>query len=113
LFIATVDWISIRRLHKVFGRRRGANEQQKWQIVSSRVIQAEYSEIKVMKFDAIVHEAEEGGYWAEVPSVPGCVSQGETMDELIANLREAINGCLSAPVPDERRAEGLVLEIAV
>jgi len=66
-----------------------------------------------MKFDAIVHEAEEGGYWAEVPAVPGCVSQGETMEELIANLREAISGCLSAPVPDDGRLEGLVLEIAV
>jgi predicted RNase H-like HicB family nuclease len=66
-----------------------------------------------MKFVAIVHEAEEGGYWAEVPAVPGCVSQGETMEELIVNLREAISGCLSAPVPDDRRSEGLVLEIAV
>ncbi|MDP3898380.1 MAG: type II toxin-antitoxin system HicB family antitoxin, partial [Mesorhizobium sp.] len=38
----------------------------------------------------IVHEAEEGGYWAEVPAVPGCASQGDTMEELIANVREAI-----------------------
>jgi predicted RNase H-like HicB family nuclease len=62
---------------------------------------------KMMKFDAIVHKAEEGGYWAEIPAVPGCVSQGETMEELIANLREAINDRLSAPVLDDRRAEGL------
>ena len=47
--------------------------------------------------EAIVHEAEEGGYWAEVPTLPGCATQGETMEELMANLREAIAGCLSAP----------------
>lgn len=44
-----------------------------------------------MIFPAIVHEAEEGGYWAEVPSLPGCMTEGETMDELKANLLEAIH----------------------
>ena len=48
-----------------------------------------------MKFHAIVHKAEEGGYWAEVPSSPGCATQGDTMYELCSNLREAIEGCLS------------------
>lgn len=43
----------------------------------------------------LVHEAAEGGYWAEVPSIPGCATQGETMEELLANIREAIAGCLS------------------
>ena len=47
-----------------------------------------------MKVSVIVHEAEEGGYWAEVPSIPGCSTQGETYDELIVNLKEAIEGCL-------------------
>ena len=42
-----------------------------------------------MNIRTIIHDAEEGGYWAEVPAIPGCVSQGETMDELLANLREA------------------------
>ena len=51
-----------------------------------------------MKIRAIVHKAEEGGFWAEVPSIPGCATQGETMDELRFNLLEAIEGCLSAPV---------------
>ena len=51
-----------------------------------------------MKIHAIVHKAEEGGFWAEVPSIPGCATQGETMDELRFNLREAIEGCLSVPV---------------
>ena len=43
-----------------------------------------------MKLKAIIHEAEEGGYWAEVPALPGCVTQGETREELEGNLREAI-----------------------
>ena len=52
----------------------------------------------VMKVHAIVHKAEEGGFWAEVPSIPGCATQGDTMEELRSNLVEAIEGCLSIPV---------------
>ncbi len=48
-----------------------------------------------MKVKVVIHEAEEGGYWAEVPAIPGCASQGDSFDELVANLREAIEGCLS------------------
>ena len=48
-----------------------------------------------MKIKIIVHEAEEGGYWAEVPAIPGCVSQGETLEELDNNIREAIVGYLA------------------
>lgn len=48
-----------------------------------------------MEVSVIVHEAEEGGFWAEVPSIPGCVTQGETLEELRDNLRDAIQGCLS------------------
>jgi len=44
----------------------------------------------------LIHNAEEGGYWAEVPALPGCVSQGETMDEVRTNVREAIEGWLLA-----------------
>lgn len=54
-----------------------------------------------MTFKAIIHDAEEGGYWAEVPALPGCVSQGETIQELHDNLREAIRGCLA--VLNERK----------
>ncbi|MGB9256031.1 MAG: type II toxin-antitoxin system HicB family antitoxin [Candidatus Korobacteraceae bacterium] len=43
----------------------------------------------------IVHEAEEGGYWAEVPAIPGCATQGETLEELLANAHQAVVGCLS------------------
>ena len=49
-----------------------------------------------MKLRAIVHPAEEGGYWAEVPALPGCMTQGETKEELLKNLREAIEGWLAA-----------------
>ena len=51
-----------------------------------------------MNVKVIVHEAEEGGFWAEVPSIPGCATQGETFEELEANLREAIEGCLSVDI---------------
>lgn len=67
-----------------------------------------------MKIKAVVHEAEEGGFWAEVPAIPGCASQGETMDELMQNLREAIEGCLSAEVPQEETGDKeRIIEIAI
>lgn len=67
-----------------------------------------------MKFKIVVHEAEEGGFWAEVPAIPGCASQGETMDELLANIREAIAGCLEADVPVPGDTDhSRVLEIAL
>uniref|UniRef100_B8HKN1 Uncharacterized protein n=1 Tax=Cyanothece sp. (strain PCC 7425 / ATCC 29141) TaxID=395961 RepID=B8HKN1_CYAP4 len=47
-----------------------------------------------MKIRAIIHLAEEGGYWAEVPALPGCITEGDTMEEVIANLKEAIEGWL-------------------
>jgi predicted RNase H-like HicB family nuclease len=47
-----------------------------------------------MKIKVIVHEAAEGGYWAEVPGIPGCATQGETFEELLRNLYEAVEGCL-------------------
>ena len=48
-----------------------------------------------MKIKVVVHEAEEGGYWAEVPAIPGCATQGDTMEKLMANVKEAIEVCLS------------------
>lgn len=48
-----------------------------------------------MKLKVIVHEAEEGGYWAEVPAILGCATQGETFEELLQNLYEAVEGCLA------------------
>jgi predicted RNase H-like HicB family nuclease len=67
-----------------------------------------------MNLKAIVHEAEEGGFWAEVPAIPGCATEGETMDELLANLREAIQGCLSVDLaPPRKGGKQQVLDIAV
>ena len=43
-----------------------------------------------MIIKAIVHHAEEGGFWAEVPALPGCLTQGETPEEIQQNLLEAI-----------------------
>ncbi|HEY7231779.1 MAG TPA: type II toxin-antitoxin system HicB family antitoxin [Pseudolabrys sp.] len=67
-----------------------------------------------MKIKVVVHDAEEGGFWAEVPAIPGCATQGETMDELLRNVHEAIEGCLSVdiaePKPDDKQR---ILEIAV
>jgi predicted RNase H-like HicB family nuclease len=67
-----------------------------------------------MTLKAIIHQAEEGGFWAEVPALPGCLTQGETLDELQANLREAIELWLS--VDDEvtaHDANDRVLELTV
>jgi predicted RNase H-like HicB family nuclease len=67
-----------------------------------------------MKIKVIVHEAEEGGYWAEVPAIPGCATQGDTFEELLSNLYEAVEGCLSVDVsPSQVTANDRVLEIAV
>ncbi len=67
-----------------------------------------------MKFKAIVHQAEEGGFWAEVPAIPGCATQGESMDELLANLKEAIAGALEAEIelPKLGRTDR-ILEVAM
>ena len=53
-----------------------------------------------MQVKAIVHEDEDGGFWAEVPALPGCATQGETMEELLANLREAIEGYLTVEIKE-------------
>ena len=67
-----------------------------------------------MKVKVIVHEAEEGGYWAEVPSLPGCATQGETFEELLENLYEAVEGCLSVDLTNIKIGKSdRLLEIAV
>ncbi|MBX3294722.1 MAG: type II toxin-antitoxin system HicB family antitoxin [Acidobacteria bacterium] len=67
-----------------------------------------------MKLKVVVHEAEEGGYWAEVPAIPGCATEGDTFEELLANLYEAIEGCLSVDVqPIQVGDRTRLLEIAV
>lgn len=58
-----------------------------------------------MKIIAIIHSAEEGGYWAEVPELVGCITEGDTMEEVMANLKDAIIGWLD--VADSRKARYL------
>lgn len=67
-----------------------------------------------MKLKVIIHEAEEGGYWAEVPAIPGCATQGETFDELLSNIYEAVEGCLSVDIQNTDVSDkAKVMEIAV
>jgi predicted RNase H-like HicB family nuclease len=49
-----------------------------------------------MTFQITVHAAKDGGFWAEVPAIPGCAIQDETFQELLEHLREAIEGCMLA-----------------
>ncbi len=51
-----------------------------------------------MNVKAVIHKNEDGSYWAEVPALPGCATQGETIEELLANLREAIEGYLTVEI---------------
>ena len=67
-----------------------------------------------MKLKVVIHEAEEGGYWAEVPSIPGCATQGDSFEDLLSNLYEAIEGCLSVEVREVPVSKAdRIIEIAV
>ena len=67
-----------------------------------------------MKLHVVVHQAEEGGYWAEVPSIPGCATQGDSIEELLENVHEAVEGCLSVDVRDVPISESdRIIEITV
>ena len=67
-----------------------------------------------MKLKVVVHEAEEGGYWAEVPAIPGCATQGDSFDELLSNIYEAVEGCLSVDIQDITvSGKDRIMEIAV
>ena len=67
-----------------------------------------------MKLKVVVHEAEEGGYWAEVPAIPGCATQGDTFEELLQNIYEAVDACLSVELDDILITDkDKILEIAV
>lgn len=65
-----------------------------------------------MNLKVVIHEAEEGGFWAEVPALPGCVSQGETRAEVETNSREATTGWLTAEEPRPVPADE-VIEVTV
>ena len=67
-----------------------------------------------MKLNAVIHQADEGGYWAEVPSIPGCAAQGDSIEGLLKNVHEAVEGCLSVDVRDVSISEAdRIIEITV
>ena len=67
-----------------------------------------------MKLKVVIHTAEEGGFWAEVPSIPGCATQGDTFEELLQNIYEAVEGCLSINEADlQLDSDSQIVEIAV
>ncbi len=63
----------------------------------------------------MIHREPDGGFWAEVPAVPGCYSQGETVEEVMDNVREAIAGVLEVMLGQGRRPEPDIqmLDVAV
>lgn len=66
-------------------------------------------------YAVVIHEDPDGGYWGEVPALPGCYSQGETIDELKYNIREAIAGVLEVLKQDGRQPDTniQILDVAV
>ena len=67
-----------------------------------------------MKLKVVIHTAEEGGYWAEVPAIPGCATQGDSFEDLLQNIYEAVEGCLSVDEANlQLDNDAQVLEIAV
>lgn len=68
----------------------------------------------MMKLKVVVHKAEESGFWAKVSAIPGCATQGETFEELLNNLYEAMEGCLSVDVEElDVTKAGRIVEITV
>jgi predicted RNase H-like HicB family nuclease len=69
-----------------------------------------------LRLSVVIHAAEEGGYWAEVPALRGCVSEGESLEEVIVNIREAARGWLEAAAeqnPPEADPDALVVELSL
>ena len=69
----------------------------------------------MQNYDVVIHEDPDGGFWGEVPALPGCYSQGETVDELKHNIREAIAGVLEVLKEQGREPDSNVqiLDVAV
>jgi predicted RNase H-like HicB family nuclease len=59
-----------------------------------------------MKLQVILEPSEEGGYTVRVPSLPGCISEGETVEECLVNIREAIELYLEPVEDDSIREQG-------
>jgi len=56
-----------------------------------------------MEYMILIHRAEEGGFWSEVPTLPGCFSQGETIEETISTSKEAIELHIQALIADNTK----------
>jgi predicted RNase H-like HicB family nuclease len=69
----------------------------------------------VQNYAVVIHEDADGGFWGEVPALPGCYSQGETVDELKHNIREAIAGVLEVLKEQGREPDSniQILDVAV
>jgi len=59
-----------------------------------------------MEYTVLIHPAEEGGYWAEVPALPGCFTQGETIDQTLENARDAIESHVACLREEGRETNG-------
>ena len=67
-----------------------------------------------MKLKVVIHTADEGGYWAEVPSIPGCATQGDSFEELLANIYDAVEGCLAVDLRSVKKdKKAKIMEIVV
>ena len=67
-----------------------------------------------MKLKVVIHTAEEGGFWAEVPALPGCITEGDTMEELKNNIKDAIEGWLEVANNNHAAQDNTqILEVAV
>jgi predicted RNase H-like HicB family nuclease len=65
-----------------------------------------------MKLQVVIHPAEEGGFWAEIPALAGCVSEGETYDEALSNIKEAAEGWLEvAAMQTKQNQQAQIAEI--
>jgi predicted RNase H-like HicB family nuclease len=60
-----------------------------------------------MKFKVLIWQDEDGAFIAKCPTIPGCVSQGDTYDEAVENIKDAIHGCI-----EERKELGLPVVFA-
>ncbi len=69
----------------------------------------------MQNYAVVIHEDPDGGFWGEVPALPGCYSQGETVDELKHNIREAIAGVLEVLKEQGREPDSniRILDVAV
>ena len=63
-------------------------------------------------FNIVIYEAEEGGYWATCPALRGCNTQGDTIEEIRENMREAISLCLEDYEPGFVMEDTVALEVA-